>query len=123
MNQSGLFDTIDEARLAKRREQITLASWAAWGWRGPSAGGKCEIDIPVADTEDGGCLYCYCEQARLIELRKDGKWLAEIEMPGEWTKNGRRVVLDRHWIAPPRREIRTKRMTDLPGGLTGDGTT
>lgn len=88
-----------------RREAILLSSWATWGWPGPMAGELCDVDLPIVDTPDGGSLYCYAEQARLIEQQADGRWLAEIEMPGEWFKNGRRVLLDRQWIGPPRRVI------------------
>ena len=106
MNQPGLFETLDEADRARRREEILLFSWATWGWEGPTVGGACEIDIPVAETEEGGSLYCYCERARLIEQRPDGRWLAAIEMPGDWCKNGRRVLLERYYIGPPRSELR-----------------
>ena len=111
MRQAGLFDANEDAKRAMRREEILLSSWDTWGWAGPSEGGECEIDTPIVPTEEGGMLYCYCERARLVAQRPDGKWIAIIDMPGDWHKNGRRLVLDRYDIGPPRRDIRAERMT------------
>jgi hypothetical protein len=104
-----LFAPQEAVDLAIRREAILRFSWDTWGWPGPMAGELCEIDLPVVNTPEGGSLYCYTEQARLIEQQPDGLWLAEIEMPGDWFKNGRRVLLERRWIGPPRRVIRANR--------------
>ena len=109
-----LFAALEQADADARREEILRYSWAIWGWDGPSVGGLCEIDIPTVDTVEGSKLYCYTEQARLIEQRDDGMWLAEIEMPGEWCKNGRRVLLERQWIGPPRRAIRKAEACSAP---------
>ena len=100
-----LFAAQESAERDARREANLLHSWAMWGWQGPQAGELCDIDIPIPDTPEGGGLYCYTEQARLIEQQPDGLWLAVIEMPGEWFKNGRQVLLERQWIGPPRRLI------------------
>ena len=104
-----LFAAQEAADRAARQEANLLHSWKTWGWHGPKAGELCDVDLPIVDTPDGGSLYCYTEQARLIEQQPDGLWLAVIEMPGEWFKNGRQVLLDRYWIGPPRRLIRAMR--------------
>ena len=104
-----LFTAQESAERDARREANLLHSWAAWGWHGPVAGELCDIDIPIVDTPDGRSLYCYTEQARLIEQQPDGLWLAVIEMPGEWFKNGRQVLLERYWIGPPRRVLIAER--------------
>lgn len=104
-----LFAAQESEARAAMQEAILLHSWAVWGWAGPTVGGLCDIDIPIPDTPEGGGLYCYTEQARLIEQQADGRWLAEIEMPGDWFKNGRQVLLERYWIGPPRRVINAER--------------
>ncbi len=101
-----LFAELERANAAARREEMLRCSWEAWGWDGPSVGGLCDIDAVIANTVDGSPLYCYMEQARLIEQREDGVWVAEIAMPGDWYKNGCRVLLERQRIGPPRRAIR-----------------
>lgn len=113
--QAGLFDAQDSANVAERREANLQHLWSVFGWRGPEVGGMCEIDIPIPDTPDGSSLYCYMEQARLIEQQPDGLWLAEIAMPGDWLKNGRRGLLDRHYIGPPRKLIRQARSLNPTG--------
>ena len=100
-----LFSEQEAAERADRQEAILLRSWETWGWDGPSAGGMCEVGMPIVRTPDGRGLYCYMELARLIEQQEDGRWLAEIAMPEPWHKNGRRILMDRHDIAPPRRLI------------------
>lgn len=107
--EGDLFAAQEASDRAARQEAILQHSWRMWGWTGPQAGGLCDIDIPIPDTPEGGGLYCYTEQARLIEQQADGLWLAVIEMPGEWFKNGRQVLLDRQWIGPPRRVLRAER--------------
>lgn len=111
MDAIDLFAEQESADRAARQEANLQSSWQTWGWPGPMAGELCEIDIPCPDTPEGAPLYCYCEQARLVEQQADGRWLAEIEMPGDWCKNGRRVLLDRYWIGPPRRLIRGLKAT------------
>jgi hypothetical protein len=105
-----LFTHQENAQRAERQEAILRHSWETWGWAGPTSGGMCEVDLPIVDTPDGAPLYCYTELARLIELQDDGRWLAEIAMPEPWRKNGRRVLLERHWIGAPRRLIRAARV-------------
>jgi len=109
-----LFAAQESAAREARREAILLHSWHAWGWSGPEVGGLCEIDLPIVDTPEGGSLYCYTEQARLIEQRPDGRWLAVIEMGDGWHKDGRQVLLERDRIGPPRKFIRSLRMTPHP---------
>jgi hypothetical protein len=104
-----LFTQQEEAERAARQEAILRHSWDTWGWDGPSVGGMCEVGMPIVRTPDGGGLYCYMELARLIEQQEDGRWLAEIAMPEPWHKNGRRILMDRHDIAPPRRLIHAAR--------------
>lgn len=104
-----LFAAQEAAERAARQESNLLHSWAVWGWSGPTVGGLCDIDLCCPDTPDGSPICCYTEQARLIEQQADGRWLAVIEMPGDWYKNGRRVLLERYWIGPPRRVIRAER--------------
>src|SRR5690606_32809553 len=67
-----LFAAQESAERDARREANLLHSWAMWGWQGPQAGELCDIDIPIPDTPEGGGLYCYTEQARLIEQQPDG---------------------------------------------------
>ena len=100
-----LFAGQEAVQRAARQEEILLSSWHVWGWRGPVVGGMCEIDECVPETIDGGRIYAYTELARLIEHCDDGKWIAEIAMPEPWGKNGRRVLLAREWVGPPRRLI------------------
>lgn len=109
MRAVDLFARLEAEERESRREAIIQSGWATWGWPGPAEGALCEIDLPCPATPDGAPLYCYTEQARLIELQPDGRWLAEIAMPGDWYKNGRRVLLDRDYIGPPRRLIRALR--------------
>ena len=106
MKPVDLFTPQEVAALAERREAIVRHLWDTWGWPGPSAGALCEVDIPIPDTPEGPGLYCYGEQARLIELQPGGMWLAEIAMGDGWFKDGRRVLLERHYIGPPRRALR-----------------
>lgn len=109
----GLFDAQEAAEREARQEAMLQSSWRIWGWGGPTVGGMCEIDECCPETVDGSRLYAYTELARLIEQRADGKWIAEIAMPGDWGKNGRRVVLDRQWIGPPRSLIRAARAAQV----------
>lgn len=115
---TGLFDAQEAAQHAERQEAILRSSWDVWGWPGPEVGCMCEIDECCPETVEGGRLYAYTELARLIEHRSDGRWVAEIAMPEPWGKNGRRVVLDRQWIGPPRQLIRRARsvFTDSMAG-------
>lgn len=118
MQTGDLFAVQDAASREDRRESIRQCLWDTFGWPGPAVGRMCEIDIPIPPTPEGGSLYCYMETARLIELKADGRWLAEIEMPGDWYKNGRRVLLDRDYIGPDRRQFKHRRMT-TGGGSDG----
>lgn len=106
-----LFAEQEAAALAERREKTLRSSWDTWGWPGPVIGGMCEIDEPCPKTLDGGRIYAYTELARLVGRIGADTWIAEIAMPEPWGKNGRRVVLDRHWIGPPRRLIIEARKT------------
>lgn len=113
MDAIDLFAEQEAAERDARREHILLHSWRTWGWNGPTVGGLCEVGMPIVATPDGPSLYCYMEQARLLEQRADGMWLAVIEMGnvrGEpWFKDGRHVLLRRDEIAPPRQWIREMR--------------
>lgn len=104
-----LFAAQENAEREALREDALQSSWDVWGWSGPVVGEMCEIDLPCPDTVEGGRLYCYTELARLIEQRPDGLWIAEIAMPEPWAKNGRRVLLSREWVGPPRNLIRAAR--------------
>ncbi len=85
---------------------------ACWDWDGPVVGGYCEINTPIVRKENGETLYCYMEQCRVLEIRADGKVLAEIAMDDQdgkpWPKNGTRLLLTRDDIWPPTRQLRLK---------------
>jgi hypothetical protein len=75
-----------------------IESWeTCWGWDGPKVNGFCEVNTPIVEKADGGKIYCYMERCRLIDIRDDGKWLTEIEMPEingkHWSKNGTKLIL------------------------------
>lgn len=96
------------------REDQQRNSWlVCWGWDGPVAGEMCTIDGVIVERAAGGRIYAYMEKARLIELRSDGKWLAEIAMGDvhgqPWRKDGTRVLLGICDIWPPMDEIRASR--------------
>ncbi len=76
-------------------------------WPGPAVGELCEVSECVVKREDGGVIYAYMEQVRLLEHRSDGRWLGVIEM-GEvwgkpWPKDGTRLLLDETDVWPPTR--------------------
>ncbi len=120
MNQVNMF-VYDEAERAvlerKKAEQDHIEWWKRFDWSGPTVGSLCEVGVCIADTPDGGRLYCYWEQCRLIEQLPDGRWLAEIAegiVHGEpWPKDGRRVVLSVLEIDPPRKAMRQEWLDGL----------
>ena len=118
-----LLADMDKETAARRKaeaEEHQKELWRlCWDWDGPKAGEHCEIDTRVVSKEDGGTVYVYMEQAKLIEERPDGTWLAEIDMgvanwwdsktPFKWPHDGTRVILRICDIWPPVRELRKKR--------------
>jgi hypothetical protein len=91
-------------------EQAQRKSWmTCWNWPGPAVGQPCSIDTCVVDREEGGSIYAYMERCVMLELRADGRWLAEIAMGDvdgkPWYKNGMRVLLSVCDIWPPVAEL------------------
>jgi len=105
-----------ESRKAEAEKHQKHLWKACWDWDGPEAGKHCDIDSCVVRKENGETVYAYMEQAKLIEERPDGTWLAVIDMgvdnwwgsenPFTWPHDGTRVILEIGDIWPPTRILR-----------------
>lgn len=103
-----------EAKQVERVEHHRRSRKVCWPeWDGPAVGELCDVCELIAQQEDGGTIYAYMEQCRLLEERPDGTWLAVIEMGivhgKPWYKDGTRLILGDLDIWPPVRQLAAAR--------------